>query len=245
MLPATAASIASFIAAAEAAPDELSTIANVMPCPPMPFVPEEHHGKVVVMALMAYAGAADAAERALAPFRALATPLVDMVRPMPYPEIYPPEDDSYHPLAIARTMFLERIDLGVAETIMAHLEASDASVRVAQLRVLGGAMARVPGDATAFAHRDSRIMVNVASFYEGPGDRDRRATWVADFAEALRGEDHGAYVNFLADEGEDRIRAAYPGATWDRLAAIKDRYDPTNLFRLNQNVPPATGDAGR
>ena len=244
MLPATADLVASFIAAAEAAPEELSTIANVMPCPPMPFVPEEHHGKLVVMALMAFAGGTDAGERALAPFRALATPIVDLVRPMPYPEIYPPEDESYHPLAIARTMFLERIDLGVAETIMAHLEASDASMRVAQLRVLGGAMARVPADATAFAHRDSRIMVNVASFYEGPGDRDRRARWVADFVEALQGEDRGAYVNFLADEGEDRIRAAYPGATWDRLAAIKDRYDPTNLFRLNQNVPPAASDAG-
>ncbi len=78
------------------------------------------------------------------PFRALATPIVDMVRPIPYPEIYPPDDDSYHPLAIARTMFLERVDLGVAETIMGHLEASDAPMRVAQLRVLGGAMARVP-----------------------------------------------------------------------------------------------------
>lgn len=243
MLPATAASIASFIAAAEAAPDELSTVANVMPCPPMPFVPQEHHGKLVVMALMAYAGEADAGNRAMAPFRAVATPLVDMVRPMTYPEIYPPDDDSYHPLAITRTMFVDRVDRSVADTIVAHLEASDASVRVAQLRVLGGAIARVPTDATAFAHRDSRIMVNVASFYEGPGDNDRRATWVADFAEALRGEDHGAYVNFLADEGEDRIRAAYPGSTWDRLAAIKGRYDPSNLFRLNQNIPPATDGA--
>jgi FAD/FMN-containing dehydrogenase len=243
MLPATAASIASFIAAAEAAPEELSTIANVMPCPPMPFVPEEHHGKLVVMALMAYAGAADAGEQALAPFRALATPIVDLVRPMTYPEIYPPDDDSYHPLAIARTMFVDHVDRSVADTIVAHLEASDASVRVAQLRVLGGAMARVPADATAFAHRDSRIMVNVASFYEGPWDHDRRARWVADFAEALRGEDHGAYMNFLADEGEDRIRAAYPGSTWDRLTVIKGRYDPSNLFRLNQNIPPATDGA--
>jgi FAD/FMN-containing dehydrogenase len=238
ILPASPEVIAGFIAAAEAAPEELSTIANVMPCPPMPFVAEEHHGKLVVFALMACAGEPAASERALAPFRGLATPLADMLKPMPYPEIYGPEDDDYHPLAITRTMFVERIDIPVAATIVEHLEASDAAMRVAQLRVLGGAMARVPADATAFAHRDSRIMVNIATFYEGPTDRDRRAAWVGAFAAALRQDDHGAYVNFLADEGEERIRAAYPGATWDRLTEIKGRYDPANLFRLNQNIPP-------
>ena len=112
-------------------------------------------------------------------------------------------------------------------------------MRVAQLRVLGGAMARIPADATAFAHRTSRIMVNVAAFYEGPDDKRVREAWVADFVAALEQEDRGAYVNFLGDEGDERIRAAYPGSTWDRLVAVKARYDPTNLFRLNQNVPPA------
>ena len=116
-------------------------------------------------------------------------------------------------------------------------------MRAAQLRVLGGAMARVPRDATAFAHRTSRIMVNVASFYVGPEDRDRRHAWVADFAAALRQGDDGAYVNFLADEGAERVHAAYPGSTWDRLAAVKRRYDPSNVFRLNQNIPPAAASA--
>ena len=243
LLPASAEIVAGFIAAAEAAPEELSTIANVMPCPPMPFVPEELHGKLVVLALMAYAGDVEAAERALAPFRELATPIADMLAPIPYPDIYPPEDDSYHPLAIARTMFVDTIDLPVAETIMAHLNASDAAMRVAQLRVLGGAMARVPKDATAFAHRSSRIMVNVATFYEGPEDHDVRAAWVDGFVDAMRQDDRGAYVNFLVDEGEARIRDAYPGETWDRLAAVKAQYDPTNLFRLNQNIPPAIDGA--
>ena len=113
-------------------------------------------------------------------------------------------------------------------------------MRVAQIRVLGGAMARVPAEATAFAHRSSRIMVNVAAFYEGPEDRPRREAWVADFAAALEQGDAGAYVNFLGDEGEERVRAAYPGSTWERLVEIKGRYDPTNLFRLNQNIPPAS-----
>ncbi len=101
MLPATPDVIASFIAEAEAAPEELSTIANVMPAPPMPFVPAEHHGRLVIMALMAYAGDVAAGRAAVAPFRALATPIADMVRPMPYPEIYPPEEGGYHPVAAA------------------------------------------------------------------------------------------------------------------------------------------------
>lgn len=236
ILPATAETVAGFMAAAEAAPDELSTIANVMNCPPMPFVPEEHHGSLVILGMLAYAGPLEFGEDALAPFRALAPPLADMLKPMPYPDLFPPEDPDYHPTAAALTMLMDHVDLGVAETIMEYLEGSDASVRVAQLRVLGGAMAGVPADATAYAHRASRIMVNVAAFYDGPEDRLAREAWVADFAAALNQGDDGAYVNFLADEGPERIRAAYPGATWDRLAAIKARYDPTNLFHLNQNI---------
>ena len=96
-----------------------------------------------------------------------------------------------------------------------------------------------PADATAFAHRDSKILVNVATFYTGPDDRERRAAWVEGLSAALHQDDDGAYVNFLADEGTERIRAAYPGDTWDRLAAVKGRYDPDDLFRLNQNIPPA------
>jgi FAD/FMN-containing dehydrogenase len=238
ILPATPEVIASFVAEARAAPDELSTIANVMPAPPMPFVPVEHHGRLVVLAILVYAGEIEAGERVVAPFRTLATPIADMVRPMRYPEIYLPEDEAYHPTAVGRTMFVDDIDRGVAETIVEYLRASDASMRVAQLRVLGGAVSRVPDDATAYAHRASRIMVNVAAFYEGSEDRAVREAWVTDFAAALDQGNSGAYVNFLGDEGQGRIRQAYPGSAWDRLAAIKARYDPTNLFRLNQNIPP-------
>jgi FAD/FMN-containing dehydrogenase len=238
ILPATREVVAAFVAEAEAAPEELSTIANVMPAPPMPFVPEERHGELVILAFVCYAGDGDDGEKAIAPLRALATPIADMVRPIGYPEMYFPDDPDYHPTAIGHTMFVDSVDGGVADTVMERLEASDASMRVAQIRVLGGAMARIPADATAFAHRSSRIMVNVASFYEGPEDRPVREAWVREFAAALRQEDHGAYVGFLADEGEERVREAYPGRTWDRLAEIKRRYDPTNLFRLNQNIRP-------
>jgi FAD/FMN-containing dehydrogenase len=138
-------------------------------------------------------------------------------------------------------MFLDRVDDDTARIIVDYLNASDATMRVAQLRVLGGAMARVPADATAFAHRTSKIMVNLAAFYDGPDDKPVRETWVTEFRAAVEQEDKGAYVNFVADEGEDRVRAAYPGATWDRLREIKRRYDPENVFRRNQNVPPAEG----
>ena len=239
LLPATPEVIASFVAEAEAAPEELSTIANVMTAPPMPFVPAEMHGELVIMAMLAYAGEVDKGERAIAPFRALVEPIADMVKPMPYPEMYPPEEGDYHPTAVARTMFIDTIDRDVSQTILEHLRASDAPMRVAQIRVLGGAMARVPAEATAFAHRSSRIMVNVAAFYEGTEERAARDAWVSYFAEALRQGRGGAYVGFLGEEGEGQIREAYPGSTWERLAEIKRRYDPTNFFRLNQNIPPA------
>jgi hypothetical protein len=239
LLPATPEAITGFIAASEEAPEELSTIANIMPAPPMPFVPPEHHGKMVIMGLLCYAGDAEAGERALAPFRALAEPLADMVRPISYPEMYPPEMEDYHPMAAMRTMFMDSVDQSVAETILEHLEASDAFMRVAQIRALGGAMARVPEEATAFAHRNSRLMTNVAAVFMAPEAREGYEAWVGDFAATLRQTDQGMYVNFLSDQGPDGVRAAYPGGTWDRLTAVKSKYDPTNLFRLNQNIPPA------
>jgi FAD/FMN-containing dehydrogenase len=240
-LPATPEVIAGFVAEAEAAPEELSTIANVMTAPPLPFLPEEVHGQMLLMAMVAYAGDADDGERAIAPFRALAEPIADMVRPMSYSEMYPPEEEEYRPVAVAKTMFVDSVGLGAAETIVERIQASDAMMAATQIRVLGGAVARVPADATAFAHRRSRIMVNVAAIYANPEERPKHAAWVDDLSDELLQSDRGAYVAFLADEGEDRVRAAYPGATWDRLREIKRRYDPENVFRLNQNIPPADG----
>lgn len=242
MLPATPEVIAGFMAAAEAAPEEVSTIANVMTAPPLPFIPAELHGELILMALMGYAGSD---ESVLEPFRKLATPLFDALQPMPYAGMFEaPEDDSYHPKAVGENMFIDTFDTGVAETVLKYLRESDASLRVAQLRVLGGAAARVPADATAFAHRASRIMVNLAAFYEGEEDLPVRRQWITSFREALQQQDTGAYVGFLGLEGPGRVRQAYPEATWARLAEVKRLYDPENLFRSNHNVEPAS-DAGR
>jgi FAD/FMN-containing dehydrogenase len=241
IMPATPDVVASFLEAAVDAPEELSTIANVLPAPPMPFVPEEHHGKLVVMALMAFAGETEAGQRAIAPLRSLATPIADMVRPMSYPEIYPPEQPGFHPIATSHTMFVDDMDGAGIEAMLERLETSTAMMRSVQIRVLGGAMARVPDDATAFAHRDRAFMVNVAALYERPEEHEVYASWVADLAAQLQRGPVGAYVGFLGDEGKARVHDAYPKPIWDRLAEVKARYDPTNLFRLNQNIQPAGG----
>lgn len=239
LLPATADVIASFIAEAESASEDLSGIANVMPAPPMPFLDKEHHGKLILMAMMVYAGDVTNGEKVFAPFRALAKPLADMLRPMSYMEMYPPEDSGdYHPVAAGRTMFIDHVDRSVAETILEHLNSSTAMMSVTQLRVLSGAMARVPEDATAFAHRKSKIMVNLAGLYGNPDEKATHETWVSEFAKAIQQSDKGAYVNFLGDVDQAQVRAAYPDATWERLRKIKAQYDPSNFFHLNQNIKP-------
>ncbi|HML21178.1 MAG TPA: FAD-binding oxidoreductase [Aggregatilinea sp.] len=243
LLPATPEVISGFVAAAEAAPDELSTIANVMVAPPFPFLPSEYHGQLIVMAMLVYAGEVEAGQRAIAPFRALTTPLADMVRSMHYPEIYPHEEGGYHPVGTARTLFVDSFDVQDAKLAIERLKQSTANMSVVQIRVLGGAMARVPDDATAFGYRQRRIMVNVATLYSPTDDASVHAAWVKDLSDALSKGSADAYVNFIGDEGAARVHDAYPQKTWDRLVAIKTRYDPTNLFHLNQNIPPSNGSA--
>jgi hypothetical protein len=204
----------------------------------MPFLPEEVHGTPIIMAMMVYAGDPAEGENVIAPFRALATPYADMLRPMHYPEMYPPEEGEYHPIAAARTMFLDQVTRSDAELILERLQRSTGSMAVTQLRVMGGAMARIPSDATAFAHRQSKIMANLAALYENLEEKEIHEEWVTEFFSALQQSDKGMYVNFVGDEGEAHVRAAYPNGTWERLCEIKAKYDPENLFRLNQNIPP-------
>lgn len=236
ILPATSEVITGFMSEAEKAPDELSAIANVMSCPPMPFVPEKYHGQIIVMALMMYAGDSKVGKKIIASFRNLDKPIVDMIKPMRYPEIFFPDDKSYHPKAVSHTMFMKSVDNKLAEIIVERLKASDAAMRVVQLRTLGGAMTKISDDATAFAHRKSKIMTNVASFYNGPEDKQMRLDWVQDLAKKLNQGDNGAYIGFLGTEGQSRINDAYPEKTLQRLKEVKKRYDPNNVFKLNLNI---------
>jgi FAD/FMN-containing dehydrogenase len=237
ILPASPQVITGFLEAAQAAPEELSTIANVMIAPPMPFVPEEAHGKPVVMGVFAYVGPVDQGEQVIAPFR---EPLGDMVRPMRYPELYEGPEPEVR-FAAGTNFFADSLEPAAAEEMLEQLPKSTAPMRAVQLRVLGGALARVPNDATAFAHRDRGLFVNVAAMYMNASEKDTHDAWVNGLANSLGKDGAGGYVGFLGEEDEATIRAAYPGATWDRLRELKRRYDPENLFRLNHNIPPADG----
>ncbi len=237
ILPAAADVVTSFVELADAAPEELSTIVNVMLAPPIPFVPDEYHGKPIVFGLLAYAGETGKGESVIDPFRRLATPITDLVRPMTYPEIFLPDEEEFHPVAIGRTMFVDGLEPTAAGEIIDRVASSTADMAVTQIRVLGGAMGLVPVEATAFAHRHRQMMINVAAATMTAADITEHQGWVDGLAGEL-GRGEAAYVGFLGDEGQDRVRAAYPDATWDRLTAVKAAYDPHNLFRVNHNIPP-------
>jgi FAD/FMN-containing dehydrogenase len=238
VLPATAEVIASVIERAKAAPEELTMLVNVTVAPPLPFLPEEVHGSLIAMVQLCYAGRGAEAEAAIAPFRSIATPLVDLVRPSDYVELFPEVEPPFRPMIAARTMFLDAVGRDAAQFIIDRILASTAMMKVVNLRVLGGAVARVAADATAYAHRDRLIMANATALHLDPSEAPTHEAWVAEVAAGLRDGDAASYVNFVAG-GAQPVRDSYPGATWDRLREIKRRYDPSNFFRGNQNIPPA------
>lgn len=239
VLPASAEVVTRFVAEAESAPEDLSIIFNVMPAPPMPFIPKAYHGQMIIFGLFVYEGAAEAGEQAVAPFRALAQPVTDMLKPMRYVEMFE-EEEAYHPTVASHTMFIDQVNQPLAETIMEYLRQSPASFCAVQLRVLGGAIARVAPDATAYAHREAKIMVNVAAFYGTEEEKASSYAWVQAVSGALQQGHTGAYVNFLSKEGAEQIAKAYPQQTLARLQQIKAQVDPDNIFRLNHNIQPVT-----
>jgi FAD/FMN-containing dehydrogenase len=162
------------------------------------------------------------------------------VRPMRYPEMYEGEGPPV-PFMAGANFFADALAPADAATILEQLHRSTAMMKAVQLRVLGGALARVPNDATAFAHRDRGLFVNIAAMYMDPAETDTHDAWVAGLADSLGKGEAGGYIGFLGEEDEATVRAAYPGPTWDRLRELKRRYDPDNLFRLNHNILPADG----
>ena len=188
ILPATPATISRLAQACAEADDALTVIPTVMPAPPMPFIPAEMQGQIVIMAMVCYAGDLRQAEETLRPLREIATPVLDMVQPMPYAALL--DEDAPvrgHPMAI-RSMFLDHIDASVGATILEGLNRSDSWLPFVQFRVLGGAISRVAPDATAYAHRKSPIMVIVARPLE---DDDLAARqWTEELAATLyQGDD--------------------------------------------------------
>jgi len=237
-LPLTRDVLRSLVPIAASAPEELTTIAMIMPVPPMPFVAEEHHGKPSVFLMFVHAGDPAAGQAALAPFRAVATPYGEAAMPMPYPGIYEftAEGGARH-ASTTRSLFMDTLDDESVDAILSALEDAPPASMV-QLRVLGGAMGRVPAGATAFAHRGASVMVAIMNPFVAPELVEPATAWNRALFAALEPKATGVYANFLEDEGDARIRVAYPGDTYDRLAGIKRRYDPANVFHRNQNIRP-------
>jgi FAD/FMN-containing dehydrogenase len=234
----SAATVADLLATATQAPDEVSTMINIMKAPPMPFLPSERHGTPIVVALLCHSGRPEAADAALAPFRAAGRPLADLVRPQPYPEMFGAAPGQAGLQATIRTGF--GFDEARAERAIELIRTAPTAAAIVNLRVMGGAIARVPAEATAFAHRHHEIMTGVGALDPAEAGPDRSRDWVAATADHL-GITGPKYVNFIADNGPDAVTDAYPEPTRRRLAEIKRTYDPGNLFRSNVNVEPAGG----
>jgi FAD/FMN-containing dehydrogenase len=239
LLPPTADVLRGLVSAAAAAPRDLSTISFLVnAAPPLPFLAPEHHFKPALIVMFVYDGDPEAGQAAIAPIRSLATPLGELAAPMPYPGIYQFTAQGAAPSASTmRSGFFDGIDDETAETIVREMAtAPGAGMDFTQIRVLGGAMADVPAEATAFAHRDAKVAITLHAAHGD--DRTVADAWINRYFGALAQKANGVYSNFLDDEGEARVRDAYPVATYQRLADVKRRYDPSNLFRRNQNIRP-------
>ena len=243
-LPPTRDALRGLQTVAANAPEALTTIASLVPAPPLPFIPESMHGQLTLAVMFVYDGDPESGQRALDPFRALATPLAEFVMPMPYVGIYELLKAAEQRVpASHRSLFLDTLDDDAIDTMLERMSEPSSPMAMTQIRILGGAMARVAADATAFAHRDAGVMVVLITPFEDPAEAPIHAAWTHEYFEALRGRAIGVYSNFLETEGEDRVREAYPEATYRRLAEIKRRYDPRTLFRMNQNIAPAASVA--
>ena len=224
-----------------AAPDELTAMPMIALAPDDPTIPDQHRRRLVVRLSVAWSGPSGAGERALAPLRALGAPISDTVTWQPYPALFSPVDRDEEPTwgVSSRALFLDALDDTTIDVIERRLTEADAPEALVQLRVLGGAMARVPGEATAFGWRDRPVLLWLITPYE---EIDRAAefeAWTAAFYADLPADGAATYVNFMGAEGADAVRGAYPASSYARLRELKRRYDPENVFRANHNIHPA------
>jgi FAD/FMN-containing dehydrogenase len=224
------------------APDELTTIVNLRHAPPLAFLPVEVHGRPVVAVIACYAGSPEDGEQALAPLRGFGSPLFDAVAPRPYVDVQQLFDASvphgwhyYWKSWELPPLCDEAID-ALAEQA-ARITNPRSYIIVFHL---GGEVARVGEQDTAYPQRDAahNVNINAVSLADDP-EPERHVAWAREAFAALEPFGTGrTYVNFLADEGQDRVRAAYGEVKYRRLVALKRAYDPDNVFRLNQNIDP-------
>lgn len=220
------------------APDELTMLLNVLVAPAAPFLPAHVHGKTVAALAVCHIGSPDAAARDLAPLRALGEPLVDRLKPMPYTTLQRLFDAAgvFGNQVHGRSGHLAELGDDVCETLVTHAPHITSPLSIVMLSPLGGAIRRVGEDETAFSHRHAAFDYSIESVWTDPHESARHLQWTDELGDALQRFSIGVYVNELGDEGEARVRDAYNPATFARLVELKHRYDPTNLFHLNQNI---------
>jgi FAD/FMN-containing dehydrogenase len=237
VFPATRDVVRGYIDYTPNAPDDLTTIGELMLAPPAPFIPEEWVGKPVFMVLVCWTGDIEDGNKAVEPLRKLAQPIADMVGPMPYPALYEftAEAAERHGNSI-RSLFQREISDDCIDKLIAAIPKGTALMNMVQIRGLGGAFAKVPAERTAFSDRDARYLTAVIAvwMHEDEDARPHR-DWIRSLYDEIDHERSGVYVNFLETEGDERVQECY-GENLARMVELKRKYDPTNMFRFNQNI---------
>jgi FAD/FMN-containing dehydrogenase len=226
-------------------PDELSTIVNLTTAPPAPFIPEEWHFKKVAAVIACWAGDPDDGADAVKPLRALGTPIVDLLGPIPYVQLQQLIDALWEPGAANyfTSAFLDALpDAAIATYAEHHQRSAELPVQEElHIHHLGGAMGAVPADATAFTDRQSPFIINCLARTPEVDQLPAQIEWARAARDAMSAYGNGrTYVNFTGVGADDKARMSYPPEAYARLQAVKDRYDPTNVFRFNQNIPPSS-----
>jgi FAD/FMN-containing dehydrogenase len=222
------------------APDELTTIVSCRKAPSLAFVPRELHGKLVVGVVCCYAGPVEEGEKVVKPLKEFGSPVLDLCVPKPYLAHQAMFDLSF---PHGRWYYIRACDVAqladeVIDITVDHALLINSPFTALTLWQRGGAVARVGEDETAFGGRSAGHTYNITGATEGSEGFEEERQWVRNFWTALEPYHTSVYVNFLMEEGEERIRQAYGARKYDRLKALKRRYDPDNLFRLNQNIRP-------
>jgi FAD/FMN-containing dehydrogenase len=224
------------------APDELTTIFNLRVAPPLPFLPEDVHGKPIVMVGACYAGPPEDGAQVVRPLKEFGTPIIDLLEPKPYLALQSMFDPSAQPgwHYYWKSVELPPLTDGAIDTLVEHAAALTSPKSYCIVFQLGGALSRVGADETAFSQREAAHNVNInAVWTEEDTDAERHIAWARGFFDAMQPHARGrVYLNFLGDEGAERVRQAYGAQKYERLVELKRAYDPTNFFRLNQNIQP-------
>lgn len=224
------------------APDEVGGAVALITAPDAEFVPEPARGQPIAAVVASYAGPPADGEQVLAPLRAFGPPAADLVQPMPYVELQQLIDPG-NPKGLRNYWsadFLTGLPDKAIETICEHHLAVPSPMSQIILIPGGGALTRIPDDRTALTQRQAPFNIHILSMWENETDDPANITWTRRLAADLRPYATGrVYLNFIGDEGEDRVRSAFGPQAYTRLQALKDRYDPHNLFRLNQNIKPS------